>query len=113
MDYGQLVKIKEHGTLIRKEKRVIYGNPNLDDIETTDIENSNSISRERIGRLVRKTKCFSKKKSKLGNAIDLFVFYWNFVNNFQRVGSPAMLEGITDHMWTWHEFFYGGLTILN
>ncbi|MEM4089828.1 MAG: hypothetical protein QXQ46_03620 [Thermoplasmatales archaeon] len=69
MDYGQLVKIKEHSTLVRKEKRVIYGNPNLDDIETTDIENSNGIFRERLGRLVRKTKCFSKKKSKLRNAL--------------------------------------------
>ncbi len=34
------------------------------------------------------------------SVIDLFVFYWNFVNKFQRMGSPAMLEGIADHVWT-------------
>ena len=113
VDYGQLVKIKKNGKLIKKEKRVIYGNLDLEAIETTDIENSNGIFRERLGRLVRKTKCFSKKKSKLHNAIDLFQFYWNFINNFQRKGSPAMLEGIADHIWTWHEFFYKRLTIVN
>ena len=93
IDYGQLVKIKKYGKLVRKEKRVIYGNPNLKDIETTDVENSNGIFRERLGRLVRKTKCFSKKKTKLCDAIQLFQFYWNFINDFQRQGSPAMLEG--------------------
>ena len=113
MNYGQLVKIREKGKLVRKEKRIIYGNPKLEDIETTDIENSNDILRERIGRLVRKTKCISKKKSKLINAMDLFQFYWNFINNFQRKCSPAMLEGIADHMWTWHEFFYFQIGILN
>ncbi len=106
MDYGQLVKIKKNGKLIRKDKRVIYGNPDLEKIETTDIENSNGIFRERVGRLVRKTKCFSKKKAKLQNALDLFQFYWNFLNNFQRMGSPAMLEGIQDHVWSWDEFLH-------
>jgi len=106
VDYGQLVKIRERGTLVGKEKRIIYGNPDLQDIETTDIENSNGILRERIGRLVRKTKCFSKRKSRLYDAMDLFQFYWNFINNFQRRGSPAMLEGISDHIWTWHEFLH-------
>ena len=113
VDYGQLVKIKERGILVRKEKRIIYGNPDLRDIETTDVENYNGIFRERLGRLVRKTKCFSKKKSKLGNAIDLFQFYWNFINNLQGRGSPAMLEGFEDHVWTWHEFFHYHISLLN
>ena len=113
IDYGQLVKIKKNGILVGKEKRIIYGNPVLEDIETTDVENLNSIFRERIGRLVRKTKCFAKKKSKLEGAMDTFQFYWNFINNFQRRGSPAMLERLTDHVWTWHEFLHNKLTILN
>ncbi|MGP8329137.1 MAG: hypothetical protein ACT6FF_02300 [Methanosarcinaceae archaeon] len=52
------MKIKENGRLIRKEKKAIYGNPDIGDIETTDVENYNGILRERIGRLVRKTKYF-------------------------------------------------------
>ena len=106
IDYGQLIKIREKGRVVDKEKRIIYGNPNLDDIETTDVENFNGILRERVGRLVRKTKCFSKYKRRLECALHLFQFYWNFMNNFKRETSPAMLEGLTDHIWSWHEFFY-------
>ena len=35
---------------------------------------------------------------------ELFQFYWNFINEFRRGISPAMLEGLTDHPWNWHEF---------
>ncbi len=64
INYGQLIKIKEKGRLIAKEKRTIYGNPDPMDIETTDIENFNGILRERCGRLVRRSKCFSKYKGR-------------------------------------------------
>jgi hypothetical protein len=106
INYGQLVKIREKGRVIRKEKRIIYGNPSPDDIETTNIENFNGILRGRIGRLVRKTKCLSKYRWRLQLAVELFQFYWNFVNKFRRRKTPAELEGLTDHPWSWHEFFY-------
>ncbi len=104
IDYGQLIKIKEGGRVIDKIKRVVFGSPELCDIETTDIENSNGILRERIGRLVRKTKCFSKYKRRHECSLELFLFYWNFINSFKRGTSPAMLEGLTDHIWSWHDF---------
>ncbi|PXF61106.1 MAG: hypothetical protein C4B59_01290 [Candidatus Methanogaster sp.] len=97
-EYGQLVKIRENGRVVRKEKRIIYGNPDLGDIETTNVENYNGILRERIGRLVRKTKCFSKRKRMLECSLHVFQFYWNFINEFKRRTSPAMLEGLTDHL---------------
>ena len=65
IDYGQVIKIREKGRVIDKIKRIIFGNPNPEDIETTNIENFNGIMRERVGRLVRKTKCYSKKKLRL------------------------------------------------
>lgn len=111
INYGQLIKIREKGRVVDKEKRVIYGNPDPNDIETTNVENFNGILRERVGRLVRKTKCFSKYKRRLDYAIELFQFYWDFINEFKRGTSPAMLEELTDHIWDWHEFFYFGLTI--
>ncbi len=104
MNYGQLIKIKEKGRLIDKKKRIVFGNPNLEDIETTNIENFNGICRERGGRLVRKTKCFSKYKRRLECAIHLFQFYWDFINEFKRGTSPGMLEGLTYHLWSWQEF---------
>jgi hypothetical protein len=113
IDYGQLIKIKRNGRLVGKRKLVVYGEPSLGDIETTEVENFNSILRERVGRLVRESKCFSKVKRRLVCVVDLFRFYWNFINVFKRKASPAKLEGLTDHLWTWHEFFYSKLSILN
>jgi IS1 family transposase len=104
LNYAQLVKIRENGVVIRKEKRTIYGNPDPEDISTTDVENFNGIIRERVGRLVRKTKCFSKLKRRLECAIELLLFYWDFINELKRGVSPAMMEGLTDHLWTWRDF---------
>ncbi|MEM3227292.1 MAG: hypothetical protein QXT62_03565 [Thermoplasmata archaeon] len=98
INYGQIVKIRENGWLIRKEKRIIYGKPNLEAIETTDIENFNGINRERLGRLVKKTKCYSKLNWRLIYVITLFQFYWNFINEFQRGKSLVMLEELTDRL---------------
>lgn len=109
MDYAQLVKIRENGTLVGKEKRIVYGSPDLVDIETTDVENFNGILRERIGRLVRKTKCFSKLKRRLQYALHFFQFHWNFMNNIRRGVTPAMIEGLVDSTWAWRDFFYAKL----
>jgi len=106
MDYGQIIKIKEMGRVVEKVKRVAFGNPDLDDIETTNVENFNGILRERIGRLVRKTKCHSKEISRTEAALHLFQFHWNFMHQIRRGISPAMLEGLSDHRWTWHEFLF-------
>jgi IS1 family transposase len=49
--------------VVGKKKRVVYGEPSLGDIETMDVENFNGILRERLGRLVRESKCFSNLNS--------------------------------------------------
>ena len=103
MDYGQIIKIKEGGRVVDKVKRVIYGCPGLDDIETTNVENFNSILRERVGRLVRESKCHSKRKSMLVNAIDLIQFHWNFMDPLPMRDTPGMIEGLTDHIWNWDQ----------
>ncbi len=113
VDYGQVIKIREGGKIVDKIKKVIYGTPKIDEIETTDIENMNSICRERQGRLVRETKCFSKKKPKLINSFELFHFYWNFMDKLTKTETPAMLEGLVDHQWNWEQFFNFPLSILN
>lgn len=104
--YGQVVKIREGGRIVDKIKRSVYGEPDLKQIETTDVENFNGILRERLGRLVRRTKCISKKKSFLNYAIDLFQFHWNFMDPLPSKQTPAMLENLSDHCWSWEEFLY-------
>ncbi len=107
LNYGQLVKIRDaNGRLIKKEIRVVYGDPDRDDVETVNVENFNSILRERVGRLVRKTKCFSKKKPRLCCALIFFQFYWDFISEIKRGVTPAMVEKCSSHVWTWHEFYY-------
>ena len=113
VDYGQLVKIKEKGRLVGKERWVVYGDVVLEEIETTDVENFNGILHERLGRLARKTKCFAKTKRRLVCAVGLFQFYWNFINKFKRGASPAKIEGLTDHVWTWHELLHFQISISN
>jgi len=33
------------------------------------------------------------------------------MNELKRNTSPAMMEEMADHTWSWHEFFYNKLTI--
>ena len=110
VNYAQLVKVRDaNGKLIRKEVKVVYGDPEVDDVETVNVENFNSILRERVGRLVRRTKCFSKKKSRLWCALSVFQFYWDFMSQVRRGVTPAMLEDCSSRIWTWHDFYYSKL----
>lgn len=105
IDYGQIVKIREKGRIVDTLKRVVYGHPDVEDIETTDIDNFHSILRERIGRLVRRTKCISKLKYRLKCATYLFQFHWNFMDPLPNGRTPAMIEGLSNRCWTWKQFF--------
>ena len=87
-------------------KKIIYGTPNINEIETTDIEKMNGICRERQGRLVRDRKCFSNKKPKLINSFEIFHFHLNFMDKLTKTDTPAMLEGLANHQWNWDQIFY-------
>ena len=101
INHGQLVKIRESGRVVNKVRRVVYGNPAQEEIETTDVENFNGILREHVGRIVRRTKCYAKKGNALTNAIGLFQFYWNFMHELHGNLTPAIEEGITPKRWAW------------
>ena len=104
MDYGQLIKIRDGGKVVDKIHKIVYGSPPVEDIETTDIENFNSILRERVGRLVRKTKCHSKKKRALINAIEVIQFHWDFMDPLPSGETQAMIESLSDYPWSWNDF---------
>ncbi len=104
--YGQVIKIREGGKVVEKIKKPIYGNPDTKKIETTDVENYNSILRERLGRLVRRTKCISKKKAALNYALGFFQFHWNWMDPLPCKKTPIMIENLSDHIWSWNEFLF-------
>ena len=113
INYGQLIKIRERGRVVDKIHKVVYGQLALDEIETTDVENYNGILRGRLSRLVRKTKGFSKRVSRLENALHLFQFYWNFINPLKKNLTPAMMEGQATKIWTWGNFLHAKLRYSN
>jgi hypothetical protein len=113
LDYGQLVKIKKNGILVEKQKRIIFGEPEKEDIETVNVECLNTILRNRISRLVRKTQGHAKDKYKLRDAVELFKFYWNFMKLIDKKQSPGMKEGLTHKIWTWGNFLHWKLTFIN
>lgn len=115
INYGQLVKERESGRVVRKTRRIIFGNMEYEDIETVYIERYNNTLRHGISRLVRKTLCFSKCKDMLDDHLDVHQCYNNLIRidssltietrkgerNIKR--TPCMAEGITDHVWDWNE----------
>lgn len=113
VSYGQVIKIRKNGKVEDKYKIVVIGEPPLSEIETTDVENSNGILRERVGRLVRKSKTFSKLKPKLESALSIFQFYWNFMNIFKDKSTPGMIEGIIDQKISWRIFLHTTIKYVN
>ncbi len=113
INYGQLIKIRENGRVVRKEKKVIIGDPGW--IETVFVERLNLTIRNGISRLVRKTIGISKEDEMLKNQIDLYEAYYNIIRHHSGLTikeegkknimrTPLMAEEITDHSWTWEEF---------
>lgn len=108
--YGQKVKSLGGKKIYPPIRRKIFGNPEYYDIDTNANECFNSILRERLSRLVRKTKCHSKEKYALNNALCLFQFYWNFMHELHGNVSPAILERQTTKVWTWGNFLHAKLS---
>jgi hypothetical protein len=55
LNYGQLVKIRdERGRLIGKERRIVFGDPDVEEVETVNVENFNGILRGKAGQASQK-----------------------------------------------------------
>ena len=122
--YGQVVKIREKGRIIKVHKRIIYGNVKdiqMEDITTSLIERQNLTFRQENNRLARKTLGFSKKDKWLELQSSLYMTYYNFCrphdslkikNNIHINGNvfrkykkqtPMLSIGKADHIWTFEE----------
>lgn len=110
--YGQKIKSKNGEKLYPAIRRKIYGNPALDDIDTNVNECFNSILRNRLSRLVRKSQCHAKNKRALNDAITVFQFYWNFMHQREKKLTPAMQERIVTKTWTWGNLLHAKLTFV-
>lgn len=81
-------------------------------ISTSVVEGYNNKIRQRITCFVRKTPAFSKSIESHIERLNIFKFANNFIEKkmerihlkMEKTRTPAMIEGIEDHVWTWKEF---------
>ncbi len=126
LKYVKILKNKVNNCVVETVQRIIFGDPEeifemlgADSdgyIGTSYVERINLTIRTSIVRFVRKTMNFSKTMKMHTKAFDIFQAWYNFVKPhdslklriysgnrkwFQR--TPAMAEGITDHIWSLKE----------
>ncbi len=122
LNYATVHKTREKGKVTKIEQRVIFGtvatvlaallaSPVSNAINTAFVERQNGTDRNRNGRKVRKTYCFSKDWD-VHEAVTYFTMYsYNFcwsVRTLRQRGAdghwqprtPAMAAGLADHVWT-------------
>ncbi|HTV83083.1 MAG TPA: IS1 family transposase [Acidobacteriaceae bacterium] len=111
VDYAQIIKV--YGSPREGEQRYspaeviglevapVMGKPNMRRVCTSHIERQNLTIRMGMRRMTRLTNAFSKKWENLEAAYALHFAYYNFcrVHKTLRV-TPAMEQGIADHVWT-------------
>ena len=126
LKYVKVLKKKVKNYVVETVQRIVFGDPkeifemlgvNSDGyIGTSYIERINLTIRTSLARFIRKTMNFSKTMKMHTKALDLFQAWYNFIKPhdslklridsrnkkwFQR--TPAMAEGITDHIWSLKE----------
>jgi hypothetical protein len=128
--YAQVHKEREKGKVIRIAKQIVFGteaqvadrlkhSPVSHAINTAFIERNNLTLRQQNGRLHRKTLQFSKEAPLLEAQLHLFLGFYHFIrpheglklrneaeDNKWHERTPFMAAGITDHVWTFTEFFF-------
>jgi len=119
-DYGQIVKTYSVTPLgnsaapaavryspaevIKVEKTVVSGMPEIDRISTSHVEKQNHTLRMHCRRLSRLTNAFSKKIENFEAAVALNFAYYNFVKTHGALKmTPAMAAGIATSHWTVEE----------
>jgi IS1 family transposase len=126
LKYATVHKTREKGRVVKIDLRVVFGTERAvkaaikrstvsQRINTAFVERQNGTDRNRNGRKVRKTYCFSKDWD-IHDAVTYFTMYsYNFcwpVRTLRQRGpdnqwlprTPAMTAGLTDHVWSLWEW---------
>ena len=126
LKYAQVCKKKEKGRVVEVLQRVVFGDPDevmealgVDSggkINTAYIERLNLTIRNSLARFVRRGMNCSKDLKIHSHAIDFFQAWYNLVKPHKSLRleinegrkrwmqrTPAMAEGLTDHVWSLKE----------
>lgn len=130
--YGQVVKEKTNGRLVKISHKVILGAERLAalglHIGTSLLERLNLTFRQSLAPLVRKTLGFSKKRDNLQAQVTFFQVFYNLARphmslrvdlnrpseRFQQRytdRTPGMAAGLTDHVWTFRELLTARMAV--
>ena len=94
--HGRIVKVTRPGRV-----EAGFGDPDLDQTETTYVERLNGTLRQWCKRYQRVTYAFSKKWENLEHALALHFAYYNFCHVHQTLEvTPAMEAGFADEPWS-------------
>ncbi len=123
LKYAKVCKKRMNGRVIEVVQEIVFGDPaevlkllgvtSGGSINTAYIERLNLTIRNSLARFVRKTMNCSKILKRHSNALDFFQAWYNFVKPHRSLRleinqrnkrwmqrTPAMAEGLTDHVWT-------------
>lgn len=86
--------------MVRAEKKVVAGGPDLAHISTSFVERQNLTMRMSMRRFTRLTNAFSKKLENLQAAVDLHFAHYNSVRVHKTLRvTPAMAAGVDSRLW--------------
>lgn len=102
--YGQVVKRREGKRVVKVEKRLVLGpvDTDLKQVSTSLLERQNGTTRARNRYLVRKTYAFAKTVPYMDDQCEVDKTVYNFCRKHRGLKgeTPAMRQGITDHVWS-------------
>jgi hypothetical protein len=128
--YAQVEKRREGGRVVEVKRQIVFGSEGDlirimqadgcgSRINTAYVERDNLTSRQTNGRLVRKTLSHSKRQAYLRHHLDFEDAIYNFVRPHGALRlrlsrpaahgrlwadrTPAMVAGLTDHVWSMEE----------
>jgi hypothetical protein len=102
--YGQVVKEREGRRVVSVTKRLVNGPPQTDlrRCSTSKLERQNGTSRSRNSYLIRKTYAFAKEVKYMDDQCAMDKTFYNFCRRHRSLQgkTPALQQGLTDHVWT-------------
>lgn len=82
----------------------VQGNPDPEHISTSFVERQNLTMRMSMRRFTRLTNAFSKKVENHIHSVAMYVMFYNFCRIHKTLrATPAMVAGISDHVWSIEE----------
>ena len=111
VDYAQLIKVYRRRPLegervyfspedcVAIHRRLISGNPNMDEVNTSYVERHNLTMRMAMRRFTRLTNAFSKKALNHVYMVAIYTVWYNFMRTHQSLNgaTPAMASGLAEY----------------